>query len=211
MIKNLPFIHPSYANENNLEEDNQRLEFLGDALLGFIVSEFLYNQFEKEKEGFLSNLKANLVCNDTFAKFAKKLKLDENLLLSFGEEKNGGRDNPAILSDTFEAYIAYFYLKKGIKKTRKLVEELLREFLNEKKNFLEKLDPKSHLQQILQKNKFPLPEYRAGEPQGPPHKPIFKVEVYIDGKYYGTGTGSSKKEAEMKAAEEAIKNIEKEI
>lgn len=210
MDKNLPFIHPSYANEKNLKEDNQRLEFLGDSLLGFIVSEYLYENFKEEREGFLSHLKSHLVSTETLASFAKILELDKKLFLSNGEEKNGGREKQRILADTFEAYIAYIYIKKGIKKAKKILGELLDSAIKEKKELLFKLDPKSYLQQLCQRKNFPLPEYRAGEPIGPAHSPTFFVEVLVDGKVLGKGEGASKKEAEQKAAEEAIKKIENE-
>ncbi|MEJ5166245.1 MAG: ribonuclease III [Thermoanaerobaculia bacterium] len=208
MDKNLPFIHPSYANEKNLKEDNQRLEFLGDSLLGFIVSEYLYENFKEEREGFLSHLKSQLVSTETLASFAKILELDKKLFLSNGEEKNGGREKQRILADTFEAYIAYIYLKKGIKKAKKILEELLDGAIKEKKELFFKLDPKSYLQQICQRKNFPLPEYRAEEPIGPAHSPTFFVEVLVEGKVLGKGEGTSKKEAEQRAAEEAIKKIE---
>lgn len=210
MDKNLPFIHPSYANENDLKEDNQRLEFLGDSLIGFITALFLYENFKDEKEGFLSHLKGQLVSTETLAHFSKILKLDEKLLLSYGEEKNKGREKQKILADTFEAYIAYIFLKKGIKKAKKILEDLLKDELKEKKEYLKKLDPKSFFQQICQKKGFPLPEYKSNEPLGPAHNPIFFVEVFVGEKIYGKGEGSSKKEAEQKAAEEAIKIIENE-
>lgn len=208
MDKNLPFIHPSYANEKNLKEDNQRLEFLGDSLLGFIVSEYLYENFKEEKEGFLSHLKSQLVSTEILSSFAKILKLDKKLLLSNGEEKSGGREKQRILADTFEAYIAYIYLKKGIKKVKKILEKLLDSEIKEKKELIFKLDSKSHLQQLCQRRNLPLPEYRAGEPSGPAHSPTFFVEVLVDGKVLGKGEGASKKEAEQKAAEESIKIIE---
>lgn len=208
MDKNLPFIHPSYANERNLREDNQRLEFLGDSLIGFIVSEYLYENFKEEKEGFLSHLKSQLVSTETLSSFAKILELDKKLLLSNGEEKSGGREKQKILADTFEAYIAYIYLKKGIKKVKKILEQLLDVAIKEKKELLFKLDPKSLLQQICQRRNLPLPEYRAGEPTGPAHNPTFFVEVLVGGKVLGKGEGASKKEAEQKAAEESIKIIE---
>ena len=207
MNKNLPFTHPSYANENNLDEDNQRLEFLGDSLLGFIVSNFLYENFEDKDEGFLSHFKSQLVSTETISNFAKKLEIDKKLLLSSGEEKNKGRENQKILADSFEAYLAYIFLKKGLKKAKKLVEELLKEEIEIKKEKLEKLDSKSNLQQICQKKGLPIPEYKINCQEGPPHKPVFKIDVFIEGKYFGSGIGASKKEAEQKAAEEALKKL----
>lgn len=209
MDKNLPFIHPSYANEKDLKEDNQRLEFLGDALLGFLTANFLYENFEGKDEGFLSHLKSQLVSTETLSKFAKKLEFDKKIFLSSGEEKNGGKENPKILEDTFEAYLAYIFLKKGLKKAKKIVEELLKDEIKTKMESLEKLDSKSYLQQLCQKNGFSIPEYKLNKQEGPPHKPIFKIDVLIDGKYFGSGVGTSKKEAEQRAAEEALKNIEK--
>ncbi len=209
MDKNLPFIHPSYANEKDLKEDNQRLEFLGDALLGFLTANFLYEKFEGKDEGFLSHIKSQLVSTEALSKFAKKFEFDKKVLLSSGEEKNGGRENPKILEDTFEAYLAYIFLKKGLKKAKKIVEELLKEEIKTKIESLEKLDSKSFLQQICQKKRLSIPEYKIIGQEGPAHKPTFKVDVFIEGKHFGSGTGSSKKEAEQRAAEEALKNIEK--
>lgn len=209
MDKNLPYIHPSYANENNLKEDNQRLEFLGDSLLGFLTAHFLYENFKEEREGFLSHLKSQIVSTETISNFAKKLNLDEKILLSYGEEKDKGREKQKILADTFEAYLGFIFLKKGIKKAKKIVEELIKDYLKEKKEFYKKLDPKSMLQQILQKKNLPLPVYKANEPEGPPHNPTYKVKVFVNGKILGEGIGKSKKEAEQRAAEEAIKDIEK--
>lgn len=209
MDKNLPFIHPSYANEKNLKEDNQRLEFLGDSLLGFLTANFLYENFKEEKEGFLSHLKSQIVSTETVSNFAKKLKLNEKILLSYGEEKDKGREKQKILADTFEAYLAYIFLKKGIKKAEKIVKVLIESELDEKKEIYEKLDSKSKLQQICQNKCLPLPEYKLEELKGPAHSPTFIIKVFVNGKILGEGIGQSKKEAEQRAAEEAIKEIEK--
>lgn len=207
--KNLPFIHPSYANEKKLKEDNQRLEFLGDSLIGFLTSLFLYEKFKEKDEGFLSLLKSKLVSKENLSKFAKKLKLEERILLSRGEEKNKGRENPKILSDTFEAYISFIFLNYGLGKAKKIFFNLLKEEIEESEKEITRLDEKSYLQQICQKKGFSVPFYNSIQKEGPSHKPLFESEVYIEGKIFGKGIGFNKKEAEKKAALEAIKKIEK--
>lgn len=211
MDKNLPFIHPSYANENDLKEDNQRLEFLGDALLGFLTANYLYEKFKFEDEGFLSHFKSQLVSKEEIANFAKKLNLDKKILLGSSEEKNMGREKQGILADTFEAYLAYIFLKKGIKKAEKIIKKLIESKLDEKKEIYGKLDSKSKLQQICQKKCLPLPEYKLEESIGPAHSPTFIIKVFVNGKFLGKGIGLSKKEAEQRAAEEALEKIENNI
>ncbi len=210
MRKILAFIHPSYANEKNLKEDNQRLEFLGDSIISFITSNFLYEKFPEMEEGSLTKIKSYLVSTENLSFLAKKIGIDKKIFLSNGEEKCGGREKATILADAFEAYLAYIYLKKSFKKAKKFLEPLLEETLKEKKDILMSIDSKSKLQQICQKKGFQLPEYKIKELEGPAHSPIFTVEVYINGNFYGKGRGFSKKEAEKNAAEEALKNFKDE-
>ncbi len=188
------FTHRSWLNENNAptQESNERLEFLGDAVLEMVVTEYLYELFPQEQEGTLTALRAALVRTETLAKIATKLKLGKRLRLSRGEEVTGGRQNQSLLADTFEALIGAIYLESGKNKvTSFLKKHLLPELKTIKENQLEK-DAKSMLQELVQAKNLPAPIYKIIKEVGPDHKKTFTIEVLINKQRVASGVGKSK-------------------
>ncbi len=205
--------HRSYLNENPDYplEDNERLEFLGDAILDFITGEYLYNRFPELAEGRLTNLRSALVRTERLADFAASINLGAYIFLGRGEEDGGGRRRPAILCDAFEALIGALYLDQGIDVTREffcnIIEPALQEVLasdNEK-------DAKSQLQEVAQSHYQLTPIYRTINEQGPDHAKQFTVEAVIGDKTYGTGTGFSKQNAAQAAAQVALKVLQTQL
>lgn len=202
------FIHRSYLNEVKLDvSSNERLEFLGDAILSLIISYNLYTKRPNDAEGKLTNLRSYIVRTKSLAEAAKKLKLGEYLKLSKGEEFSGGRKNPQLLANTYEALLGAVFLDSGMKAAEKMVERtLLSLFTSELKQGPPK-DAKSLLQELVQEKLKKSPSYKTLATRGPDHARQFLVGVYIGGKVYGRGKGSSKQEAESKAAEEGLKRL----
>ncbi len=196
--------HKSCLNENpKLVESNERLEFLGDAVLEFVITETLYKSFPDKQEGFLTTLRANLVNAQNLAEVAKKLNLGPLIHLSKGEEDGGGRKNPSLLADTVEAIIGALYLDQGISK----VEEFIRQNLvNEIPDKVAKplKDPKSRFQEYIQAKGLPAPRYKVLKESGPDHERNFVVQVLVEGKVMGEGAGKSKGQAEQEAAKKAL-------
>jgi len=199
--------HKSWVNEHpNVIQSNERLEFLGDAVLEFIVSSILYQKFPNEEEGYLTALRSNLVNTTNLSKVALRLKIGEAIQLSKGEEETGGRNNPSILADTVEAIIGAIYLDSGIETAKKFIEENITNNLEEKiKQPLK--DPKSLLQEIVQAKDLPAPKYQVIKEEGPDHAKIFTVEVIFDSKVQAIGKGKNKSEAEQEAAKIALNKI----
>lgn len=197
--------HSSYANERKLPrgKDNERLEFLGDAVLELIMSDYLFKTYRDEPEGKLTKMRASLVCEPTLAFCAKDIALGDYLLLSKGEELTGGRERNSILSDAFEVVIGAVYLDQGFEEARKFVETYLLQDVDEKVLFY---DAKTSLQELVQSvSKEPL-SYILTKEEGPDHQKTFTVEAKLGGKVIGTGAGRSKKSAEQMAAYEAMKH-----
>lgn len=203
------FVHLSYSNENPdfPLPDNERLEFLGDALLSFIVTEKLYQEFPHLAEGELTEMRISLIRQETLADLASSLELGDYLYLGKGEEATGGRERQTNLADTFEALIASIFLDQGLTATKNFV-------LARVKNKLEALtDTGAHpnykalLQELTQSKHQQMPFYRLKETLGPDHDKIFTVDVMVEGKILGTGSGKSKKTAEMEAANFAWENL----
>lgn len=207
-LLNTALAHKSYVNESGLDiENNEKLEFLGDAFLGFVISNFLYNQKLYSKEGSLARIKSYVVSEPTLYRIGKRLGIQKYLLLGKGEEKSGGRERQALISDAVEAVIGAYFLDSGYKKARRFVENLFYdEILRVEKDKHEK-DYKSILQELTQKKYRELPEYNVVDMEGPEHKKKFYVNVRIKKRIYGPGVGVSKKEAEQKAAYIALKNL----
>lgn len=202
------FIHSSYANERRMSKDknNERLEFLGDAVLELVTSNYLYRTYQKESEGKLSKIRASLVCEPTLAGCARDINLGKYVLLSKGEDMTGGRSRDSILSDAFEAVIGAIYLDQGIETTTKFIETYLFKDVENKVLFF---DAKTNLQEIVQgEGKGRLKYVLVGE-EGPDHAKIFTVEARLGENVIGTGSGHSKKSAEQHAAFEAIKRHKK--
>ncbi|MBI3379226.1 ribonuclease III [Candidatus Gottesmanbacteria bacterium] len=204
------FIHRSYLNEvKNVPESNERLEFLGDSILSFLVSSYLYKSYPQISEGELTNLRSSIVKTTTLAQVAKELKLGEYLLLSRGEEESGGRGNPSILADTFEAFLGALYLDLNLAAVNKILSSFLFPLLP--KILAEKTykDAKSIFQEHVQDETKISPIYKVLSAKGPDHAKEFTVGVYVGVKLCGTGVGKSKQEGEMRAAQAALEKWNK--
>jgi ribonuclease-3 len=204
--------HRSYINENTsfLLEDNERLEFLGDAVLDFITAEHLYHRFPEMSEGHLTSLRAALVRTETLAGFASEIGLGELIFLGRGEEEHGGRMRPAILCDCFEALIGALYLDQGLEATRAFVvreiQKAIPQILEDESN----KDAKSELQELSQKYRKITPTYRTIGERGPDHAKEFTVAAVIGNETYGLGVGHSKQAAAQAAAQAALARLEQE-
>ncbi|NEP84240.1 MAG: ribonuclease III [Okeania sp. SIO3C4] len=207
--------HRSFLNENSGEEDKESLEFLGDAVLGFLVGELLYRRYKEEydlKPKELTRLRSLLVDEKQLAKFAVQLEIGELMRLGRGAEKDGGRENPALLSDTFEAIIGAFFLDSTLTKVRPFVKKLFQPVADEiifpdsesdaQTNDL--VDTKGKFQQWALEKFGENPQYESNNGEGPDHAKIFTAEVRVKGKLYGVGKGHRKQEAEKRAAEKAL-------
>lgn len=199
--------HKSWVNEHPEErQSNERLEFLGDAVLEFVISKELYNRFPDKEEGYLTALRANLVNTQNLAKLAVKLNVGESIFLSKGEEDGGGRKNPSLLADTVEAIIGALFLDKGIGATEEFIILNLISEIPEKVGRPLK-DPKSRFQEYIQAEGLPTPKYKVIEESGPDHNKRFLLEVVVGEKALAKGEGKSKSEAEQKAAEAALELV----
>lgn len=198
--------HRSYVNENpNAPEDNERLEFLGDAVLDFIVGAWVYNRFPEMPEGELTKMRSAIVRNDQLAVFARRLGLGEALRLGRGEFATGGSHRDGLLGSTFEAVIGALYLDAGLGSVEAFVSPLLEDA---RESVLTKIhDPKSQLQEWAQAQKMSTPRYRTVSMTGPDHAREFEVAVEIDERVVGTGTGTSKHTAQHAAATDAIQKL----
>jgi ribonuclease-3 len=203
------FIHRSYLNENPKWKlgSNERLEFLGDAVLEFITSEHLFKTYDEEPEGRLTAYRSSLVKTDTLARLAKELDFGSKLKMSKGEDESGGRESEYLLADTFEAFIGALYLDQGIPVCRTFLEETLFPKIEGIIKTKAYKDYKSLLQEIAQEKVNFTPIYKVLDEQGPDHNKIFKVGVIIRGKQEGVGKGSSKQRAEVEAARDALENL----
>ncbi len=201
--------HPSYLNENPEQglEDNQRLEFLGDAVLDFISGEMLYHRFPEAPEGRLTRLRSALVRTETLADFAGKVHIDMALMLGHGEEDSGGRHRANNLCAAFEAVIGALYLDLGIDAVDRFVEPLFTNALNDIISLELYKDAKSRLQEWSQANLSLTPVYRTIESSGPDHAKEFTVAVLIGDRQYATGKGSSKQSAAQNAARYALETL----
>jgi ribonuclease-3 len=204
------FTHRSYLNEvKGIKESNERLEFLGDAILQFITSSYLYSIRPGDAEGDLTNLRSYIVKTHSLAEASLKLDLGAYLRLSNGEEVSGGRANTQLLANTFEALLGAIYLDQGIQAAEKLVHEnLLPLFAHELKSGPPK-DAKSELQEVVQTLEKESPHYKILKTNGPDHAKEFTVGVFVRGKEVGSGTGLSKQAAEESAAAEALIKLQK--
>jgi ribonuclease-3 len=192
------------VNEHpNGSTSNERLEFLGDAILEYITSKELFKMFPDKEEGYLTALRANLVNTQNLASVANKLQVGNILKLSKGEEETGGRTNQSLLANTMEALIGALYLDGGLEASEKFIQENI--LINAREKASQPLkDAKSMLQEIVQSKGIPAPSYNVVAEDGPDHNKIFNVEVIIAKKSFAEGTGKSKSEAEQKAAKKAL-------
>ncbi len=206
--------HRSYINEHPQEKDNnERLEFLGDAVLGYLVGELLYRRYEDMSEAQLTRLRSELVNEKQLAKFAIALGIGEKMRLGKGAEKDRGRENPSLLSDTLEAIIGAYYLDSTITPVRAFVRKLFTPvadsivFPTSDTDPQNLVDSKNRFQQWTLANFGKNPEYAIIDQDGPDHAKEFTAEVYVNGKMYGVGRGRRKQDAEKKAAEVALKKV----
>jgi ribonuclease-3 len=202
--------HTSRANEDvsGGVADNESMEFLGDALLGFVVADVLFREFPEFDEGQKSKTKAALVSTTTLARQAERLHLGDHLLLGRGEEKTGGRRKQALLADGYEALIAAIYLDGGIDPARTFItREFAPWFDDVRRDGVSAQDYKSALQEFLQSHEMPLPEYRLAGTVGPDHRKLFEIEVIVRGERLASGTGRSKNEAEQDAARATLDKL----
>ena len=199
--------HSSYANENRNRHipDNERLEFLGDSILGFVVADWLYRRFPDKPEGELTRIRADLVCEKNLARQAATIRLGEHLMLGHGEEHGGGRRRDSIVSDAMESVIAASYMDGGFEAAKGIIDRLILSDVSMDKphNF----DYKTALQELVQRKKDQMLQYLLIGESGPDHQKEFEVEVRLNGQIVGVGKGSSKKRAEQAAASAAIEEL----
>jgi ribonuclease-3 len=199
--------HKSYANENRLSEHNERMEFLGDSVLNLVVSELLMNALPDSTEGDLSRLRAAVVSEPSLASVAREIGLGGYLLLGRGEEQTGGRDKDSLLADSLEALVASLYIDGGIGPASSFITRFFEETIRKVRTSGGAGDYKTAFQELSQERLKTLPEYRVLSEAGPDHRKEFTVELFVKGAVYGRGTGKSKKEAEQKAAKEALEKL----
>lgn len=199
--------HSSYANEKKLPSDNERLEFLGDSVLGFVTAEYLFSEFRTRPEGELTKLRSAVVCEKSLFRFADKISLGDFILMGKGEEQTGGRNRPSVVSDAFEAVIAAMYLDGGIEAVTPYILGFIKEAIKREASFK---DNKSLLQEEIQKVKGNALVYEEKEEKGPDHDKTFVFEVKLNGEVIGKGEGRSKKEAEQSAAGAALETLKNE-
>ena len=199
--------HSSYANENREGhlQDNERLEFLGDSILGFVVAEYLYRNFPDKPEGELTRIRADLVCERNLAEAAATIELGSYLLLGHGEEQGGGRKRDSIVSDAMESVIAASFMDGGFAAAKEIIDRLI--LSNIPKGRPRNFDYKTAFQELVQRKKDQQIHYELTGESGPDHDKHFEVEVLLNGKAVGHGVGSSKKRAEQAAAEAAIEAL----
>lgn len=200
------FTHTSYAYEQKNQgayPDNERLEYLGDAVLELIVSEYLFFRFPNMSEGELTRTRARIVCEPSLATFAKELGLGQFLQLGKGEEMTGGRNRPSLLADVFEAFIGALYLDQGLDVAKEFLHKQVFPKLDDQW-LSQTMDAKSKLQELIQQEHLGALHYRIVETRGPEHDRQFVAEVYLDQKRLGKGSGRSKKDAEQQAASQAL-------
>lgn len=201
--------HKSYYHENSsaLRNHNERMEFLGDSVLGLIMAEVLYTNEESLTEAGMSKIKSYLVKELVLFEMASRLSLGDYLRLGKGEESTGGREKKSVLSDAFEALVGAIFLDSDYATVKGVVLRLFDERIRRAILKKEAYDFKSELQEKVQSALGTLPEYRIVKQEGEEHKKIFTTEVYIHGELFGTGTGKSKKESQMNAAKEALQKL----
>ncbi|HYV18714.1 MAG TPA: ribonuclease III [Verrucomicrobiae bacterium] len=200
--------HSSRAREQAGLADNEGLEFLGDALLGFLVAEALFTRHPDLDEGGLSKLKAYLVSRPSLAAAARDLGLADCVQVGKSAAKSRLQANESMLADAFEAILAAVHLDAGEKAARQVVERVLGGRLRAlNQDEVERRDPKTRLQEELQATGRPTPRYRVGKTEGPPHRPVFHVDLLVDGEVLAHGKGGTKKEAEQHAAERALRDL----
>ena len=205
-LRETALTHRSYAFEHGIDETNERLEFLGDSVLGLVVTDMAFAAFPTKSEGELAKLRAAIVNAQALAQVARSLDLGSLVRLGKGEEQSGGRDKESILADALEAVFGAVYLDLGLDEARVLIERLFRPLMEAGGE----PDYKTNLQELASRELRTLPEYRLEE-RGPDHEKEFTATVYLGGEALGVGVGKSKKEAEQRAAREAFDHVSERI
>lgn len=203
----LALTHSSYANENKLKKNNERFEFLGDSVLGFVTAEYLFSEYQNRPEGEMTKLRAAVVCEKSLFKFSEQIDLGKYILLGKGEEGTGGRNRPSVISDAFEAVIAAIYLDGGMESVKPYILSFIKDAVKREAGFK---DNKSLLQEEIQKVKGNALTYEEVGEEGPDHDKTFVFRVKLNGEVVGEGKGRSKKEAEQAAAGAALVKIQNE-
>lgn len=199
------FLHRSYLNEVKIDmQSNERLEFLGDSVLSLVISYYLYTLRPADSEGELTNLRAHLVKTKSLAEAAGKLELGKYLSLSKGEEISGGRTNPQLLANTYEAFLGSLFLDQGLEVVKKVIDKTLLPLFERELKMGPPKDAKSLLQELVQQDLKQSPQYKILQTHGPDHAKQFTVAVYIGGREKGRGKGASKQIAEEEAAKQAL-------
>ena len=202
-------VHRSYANESNSTiRDNERLEYLGDSVLALVINEYLFKHFGDYHEGDLAKIKSAVVSEEMLVKIARELDLGSYILLGKGEENSGGRMRDSILANTVEAVIGAMYLDCGLKKTKGFILSLFRKHIDKIDKLPSLRDPKTALQEIVQKKYKLKPEYLVVEESGPDHNKKFTIELKINNRKINRACGSSKRKAEIEAAMQTLKKLE---
>lgn len=205
-ILNKALTHSSFANEQKDEKikHNERLEFLGDSVLGLVISSYLFSKYPNYPEGELTKLRAIIVCESSLASVSREIRLGKYLLLGNGEEATGGRNRNSILADAFEALIGAIYIDGGIDSAKEFIINKLTNTINQAISGKLFTDYKTELQEIIQKKNNAKIEYKVIYEEGPDHNKVFHVQVGVSDKILGQGSGKSKKEAEQNAAKQAL-------
>lgn len=200
----LAFSHSSYVNEKHLKADYERLEFLGDAVLDLVMSDYLYNKLDV-KEGDMTKIRANYVCENACYTYASNLDFSNYIKVGHGEEQGGGRFKKVILADIFEAFIGAIYLDLGYHEAKRVILEIVVPYIEDNTTVFFS-DYKSSLQELVQTDQRSV-HYELVEEAGPAHQRVFTMQVKIDDIVYGVGTAGSKKEAEQEAAKNALAKL----
>ena len=206
-LPRLALTHSSYSNEQGQEDNYERLEFLGDSVLGLVASQWLYFRFADEPEGRLAKLKSFLVSTAVLADFARSIRLGSYLKLGVGEERSGGRDKSSILADALEALFGAIYLDSGLDAARNLIVQVLQRGLD-RRSKIRPTDSKTRLQELTQAAGDGLPIYKLAQETGPDHDKRFTVECWLNDELIGQATDRSKKGAEQAAAAGALERLE---
>ncbi|MFZ3073181.1 MAG: ribonuclease III [Thermodesulfobacteriota bacterium] len=201
------FVHSSFVNEKGSGESNERLEFLGDAVLSAVVSDILYSAYPELQEGELTSMRSRLVNRAVLSGLASELGMGELIRLGKGEKKSRGSENPAILADAFEALIAAAYLDNGFPAAEALIKKLFLPLLKDAFQGEKYFDYKPKLQELTQRRFKKAPLYRLVSEEGPSHKKKFCVEALVNGEVMGKGSGARKKDAEQASAKEALEEL----
>jgi len=209
-LRETALTHRSYAFEQDLDTTNERLEFLGDSVLGLVVTDMAFDAFPRMPEGELAKLRAAIVNAQALAEVARSLGLGELVRLGKGEEQSGGRDKASILADALEAVFGAVYLDLGLDDTRRVIERLFRPLMEAYARGEGDRDYKTILQELASRELHVMPEYRL-EDRGPDHEKEFTATVFLNGQAMGTGVGRSKKEAEQRAARQAFDHISERV